>query len=256
MILAVDIGNTHIVFGIIEKSTGRILFTARTSTEITFTDDQYGVQFKNIIHLYGFDVKNIDGCIISSVVPPVLNSVYNGIKRIAGVEPIIIGPGIKTGLNILMDNPVQVGSDLIVNAVSALEKFRPPLIIFDMGTATTISVVDESKNYIGGCILPGVKVSLDAVSGKAAQLPGISLEKPKRTIGKNTVECMRSGVIFGNAAMVDGMIDRIEEEIGKKCTVIATGGISTVIIPFCRKKIFYDEDLLIQGLYIIYKKNA
>ena len=256
MILAIDIGNTNIVLGIINKETGEILFTARTSTDRTFSSDQYGVQFKNIIELYNYDVKNIDGCIISSVVPPVLNAVEGGVKRLTGLDSIIVGPGVKTGLNILMDNPAQVGSDLIVNAVSALEDFKQPIIIIDMGTATTISVVDDKKNYIGGCIMPGIKVSLDAISQRAAQLPGISLVNPKKTIGKNTIECMRSGVIYGNAAMVDGMIERIEEELGQKCTVIATGGISGLIIPYCKKDIIYDENLLLRGLYIIYKKNV
>lgn len=255
MILAIDIGNTNIVLGTIKKETGEILFTARTATDRTFTAEQYGVQFKHIIDLYNFNTEKIDGCIISSVVPPVLNAVERGVKLLTGTSPIIVGPGVKTGLNILMDNPAQVGSDLIVNAVSALEKFKPPIIIIDMGTATTISVVDEKKNYIGGCIMPGIKVSLDAISQRAAQLPGISLIAPKKTLGKNTIECMRSGVIYGNAAMIDGMIDRIEEETSSDCTVVATGGISGLIIPYCKKEIIYDENLLLRGLYSIYKKN-
>jgi len=256
MILAIDIGNTNIVLGVIDNKTGDIFFTARISTDRTFTADQYGVQFKNIIELYNVDSDNIDGCIISSVVPPVLNAVSGGVKRLTGLDSIIVGPGVKTGLNILMDNPAQLGSDLVVNAVSALEKFKPPIIIVDMGTATTVSVVDSKKNYIGGCIMPGIRVSLDAISKNAAQLPGISLSEPKRTIGKNTVECMRSGVIYGNAAMIDGMIERIEEELGSKGTVIATGGIAELIMPYCKKKIIYDENLLLRGLYFIYKKNA
>lgn len=256
MILAIDIGNTNIVLGIIEKSTGKILFTARTSTDRKYTADQYGVQFKNIIELYNVNTENIKGCIISSVVPPVLNAVSGGVKRLTGLDSIIVGPGVKTGLNILMDNPAQLGSDLVVNAASAIEKFKPPIIIIDMGTATTISVVDEKKNYIGGCIMPGIKVSLDAISKNAAQLPGISLSEPKRTIGKNTIECMRSGIIYGNAAMIDGMVERIEEELNVKGTVVATGGIAGLVIPYCKKKIIHDEELLLRGLYTIYKKNV
>lgn len=256
MILAIDIGNTNIVMGTINKKTGKILFTARTSTDRIYTADQYGIQFKNIMELYDISSEKINGCIISSVVPPVVNAVSGGVERLTGINPIIVGPGVKTGLNILTDNPVQVGSDLVVNAVSALEKFKPPLIVIDMGTATTISVVDSKRNYIGGCIMPGVKVSLDAISRNAAQLPGISLSAPKKTVGKNTVECMRSGAVYGNAAMLDGMVERIEWEMGENLTVIATGGIAGVIIPYCRKKIIYDENLLLRGLYIIYKKNA
>ena len=247
MILAIDIGNTNIVLGVIEKTEGKILFTARTATDRSFTADQYGIQFKNIIELYNFKAEEIDGCIISSVVPPVLNAVSSGVKKLTGIEPIIVGPGVKTGLNILMDNPAQLGSDLVVNAVSALEKFKPPVIIIDMGTATTISVVDEKRHYIGGCIMPGIRVSLDAISKSAAQLPGISLTAPKKAIGKNTVECMRSGVIYGNAAMIDGMVERIEEELEATGTVIATGGNSELIVSHCKKKIIYDENLLLRG---------
>ncbi len=254
MILAVDIGNTNIVLGAIDEG-GEICFTARLSTDRTFTADQYGVQFKNVIRLYDFDVNYFDGCIISSVVPPVLNEAADGVRKLIGIEPLIVGQGVETGLSVLMDNPTALGSDLVVNAVSALERFSPPIIIIDMGTATTVSVVDSQKNYIGGCIMPGVKVSLDAISQRASQLPGISLSEPKAVIGKNTVDSMRSGVIYGNAAMLDGMIERIERELGQTTTVIATGGISGVIVPHCGKNIAYDENLLLRGLYIIYKKN-
>lgn len=254
MILAVDIGNTNIVAGGIYDN-GKICFTARMSTDRTFTEDQYGILFKNVLELYGIDVKSINGCIISSVVPPVLNPVRAGIKKLAGIDAMIVSPGIKTGLNILMDNPAQVGSDLIVNAVAALDKFKPPIIIFDMGTATTISVVDKGGNYIGGCIMAGVKASLDAISQKAAQLPEISLISPKAAIGKNTVECMRSGAFYGTASMIDGMIEKIEAEICQKAVSVATGGIAKVIVPFCEKDIVFDEHLLLKGLYIIYRKN-
>jgi len=255
MILAVDIGNTNIVLGAVDDD-GVIHFTARLSTDRTFTADQYGVQFKNIVQLYGFGADNFDGCIISSVVPPVLNEAADGVRKLIGIDPIIVGQGVETGLCVLMDNPAALGSDLVVNAVSALEKFSPPIIIIDMGTATTVSVIDSNKNYIGGCIMPGVKVSLDAISQRASQLPGISLSEPKAVIGKNTIDSMRSGVIYGNAAMLDGMIDRIERELGQTATVIATGGISGAIVPHCEKNIVYDENLLLRGLYTIYKKNV
>lgn len=252
-LLAIDIGNTNIVFGCISEE--KIYFIARMSTDRTRTEDQYGIQIKNILELYGVDIKSIDGSIISSVVPPVLNSLKEAVYKVTHEYPMVVGPGIKTGLNILMDNPATVGSDLITNAVAGLKEYKPPLIIFDMGTATTISVVDEKKNYIGGCIMPGVKVSLDALSSLAAQLPDISLEQPKKNIGKNTIECMRSGVINGNASMIDGMIDRIEEELGQKATTIATGGIAKYIVSHCKRKVIYDENLLLKGLYILYKRN-
>lgn len=253
MLLAIDIGNTNIVIGGIEQ--GKIHFTARIYTEKRLSYDQYTMQIKNMLDIYKIDVDTIDACIISSVVPPVLDAVKMAIENIIGKAPLIVGPGIKTGLNILMDNPAQLGSDLVVNSVACLNEYKAPIIIIDMGTATTISVLDKNKNYIGGCIIPGVKISLEALSSKTAQLPYISLEEPKKIIGTNTVDCMRSGVIFGNASMIDGMITNIEKELEEKATVVATGGIAKHIIPFCEKDIIYDDNLLLKGLYNIYLKN-
>lgn len=253
MILAIDVGNTNIVIGCIED--GNIKFIARTSTDKIKTKDQYAIQIKNILELYGVDIKLLDGAIIASVVPPVTHTLSQAVEMVTTIKPMIIGPGIKTGLNILMDNPAQVGSDLIVNAVAALDSWEPPVIIVDMGTATTISVVDKNRNYIGGCIMPGINVSLGALSRIAAQLPDISLEDPKRAIGKNTIECMRNGVIYGNAAMIDGYVARIEEEIGQEATVIVTGGLGGTVAKHCKKNVLYVDDLLLRGLYIIYNKN-
>ena len=253
MLLAIDIGNTNIVLGGISED--KIYFIARLYTEKRMSYDQYTIQIKNILDIYNINIKNIDDCIISSVVPPVLDAIKQAVKTLVKKEPMIIGPGIKTGLNILMDNPAQLGSDLVVNSVACLNEFNPPLIIIDMGTATTISVIDKNKNYIGGCIIPGVKISLNALSSMTAQLPHISLDEPKKTIGTNTIDCMKSGIVLGSASMIDGMIDKIEEDLGSKATVIATGGISNHIIPFCKKDIIYDDNLLLKGLYIIYIKN-
>ncbi len=253
MLLVIDVGNTNIVLGCIDND--EIKFTARIATDRSHTADQYAVQIKSIIELYKINSKSINGSIISSVVPPVLNALRGAVRLSVGIESLIVGPGVKTGLNILMDNPAQVGSDLIVNAVGAINEYKPPIVIFDMGTATTISAIDKNKNYIGGSILPGVKISLDALSNTAAQLPGINLDEPKRIIGKNTVECMRSGVILGNASMVDGMIDRFEQALGEKATIVATGGISKFIVAHCCHDIIYDRDLLLKGLNILYKKN-
>ena len=175
--------------------------------------------------------------------------------KLTGKRPMVVGPGIRTGLNILMDNPAQVGSDLIVAAVAALQEYPAPLIIIDMGTATTISVVDKDKAYIGGCICPGVKISADALSSRTAQLPGISLDEPKKAIGRNTVDSMRSGIMMGSAAMLDGMIARMEEELGQKATVLATGGIARFVVPMCRREVVYDRNLLLKGLTILYYNN-
>ena len=168
---------------------------------------------------------------------------------------MIVGPGLKTGLNILMDNPAQVGSDLIVGAVAGIAEYPLPLTIIDMGTATTICVIDGNKNYIGGMILPGLRVSLDSLTSRTSQLPRISLDPPKRLIGKNTSECMKSGILYGNASWIDGMIDRIEEDLGQKTTVVATGGLAGTIIPLCRHNIILDDELLLKGLLLIYQKN-
>ena len=253
MLLAIDIGNTNIVLGGISED--KIYFIARLYTEKRMSYDRYTIQIKNILDIYNINIKNIDDCIISSVVPPVLDAIKQAVKTLVKKDPMIIGPGIKTGLNILMDNPAQLGSDLVVNSVACLNEFKPPLIIIDMGTATTISVIDKNKNYIGGCIIPGVKISLNALSSMTAQLPHISLDEPKKTIGTNTIDCMKSGIVLGSASMLDGMIDRIEEDLGSDATVIATGGIANHIIPFCKKDIIYDDNLLLKGLYIIYIKN-
>lgn len=253
MILAVDIGNTNIVIGCIEQE--KVYFAERVSTNISGTELEYVVSFKTLLDLYNIRVEEITGCIIASVVPPLNNIVKSAMGKLLHISPLLVGPGVKTGLNILMDNPGQVGSDLIVNAVAALKYYGAPVIIIDMGTATTISVVDEKKNYVGGMIMPGVKVSLESLVNRTSQLPRISLEAPKKTIGRNTVDCMKSGIIMGQAACMDGMIERIYEEMGRKAPVVATGSFSSCIIPYCKKKIVYDNDLTLKGLDIIYQKN-
>jgi len=253
MLLAIDIGNTNLVIGCIEDD--RILFKMRIATDRTRTSDQYGVEIKNMIEAFGVKVSDISDCIISSVVPPVFNSVKTGLIKVLGKQPMVVGPGLKTGLNIHMDVPSQVGSDRIVIAVAALAEFKAPLILMDLGTATTIEVVEPENRYMGGVIVPGVRVSLDALTSRAAQLPGISLDQPKQVIGKNTVDCMRSGMMYGTAAMIDGLVDRIEEELGHPSTLVATGGMAQFITPLCRHEIILDKNLLLKGLNIIYKKN-
>ena len=200
-------------------------------------------------------VEEVEDCIISSVVPPVFNAVCTGVIKLTGLNPMVVGPGIKTGLNIQMDDPASVGSDRIVIAVAALLEYAPPLLLVDLGTATTIEVVDQGNTYLGGAIMPGVRVSAEALSSRAAQLPGIQLDRPRRLIGKNTVECMRSGIMYGAAAMLDGMIERMEEELGKSTTVVATGGMAQFVAPLCKREMMVEKDLLLKGLNAIYKKN-
>lgn len=254
MILAVDVGNTNIVIGCCKEN--KIEFVERLSTDPNATVLEYAISFKNVLELYGIGQEDIDGAIISSVVPSVTLTIKSAIKKIVNVDSMIIGPGLKTGVNITLDNPAQLGSDLVVDAAAGIAEYPPPLIIFDMGTATTVSVIDENKNYLGGMIIPGVNVSLNAMISQTSQLPRISLEPPKRIIGKNTIECMKSGILYSTAASLDGIIDRVESELGKKATVVATGGLAGSIIPHCTKKIILDDELLLKGLIVIYNKNA
>lgn len=253
MILAIDMGNSNIVIGGIDES--RTYFVERVTTNQGKTDLEYAVNIKDIMAIHNLPLSSIEGAIVSSVVPPLTDVVLSAVKKITGKTPLLVGSGMKTGLNIIMDNPKTVGSDLIVDAVAALKDYPAPIIIIDMGTATTMCVVDQSGNYIGGVILPGLKVSLDSLSSRTAQLPHISLEIPDKVIGKNTIDCMRSGILYGSAAMIDGIIDHMNEELGAKATVIATGGLSQFVTPLCKHHIIYDEALLLKGLLILYKKN-
>ena len=253
MLLAIDIGNSNVVVGGLQDN--RIAFQTRIATDHIKTSDEYAVEIKNMLDLSKVQVAEVEDCIISSVVPPVFNSVRTGIIKVTGKAPMVVGPGIRTGLNIQMDNPSQVGSDRIVVAVAALAEYEPPLTLLDLGTATTIEVVGRGSTYLGGCIIPGVRVSLEALTSRTAQLPGISLDRPKKVIGKNTVDCMRSGIMYGTAAMLDGMLDRVEEELGFATTVVATGGMAQFVVPLCRREIRLEKDLLLKGLYAIYQKN-
>ena len=253
MLLAIDIGNTNIVIGGISDDV--IRFKARIATDYLKTSDQYGVEIKNMLEAFGVKREDITDCIISSVVPPVFNSVNTGVIKVIGKRPMVVGPGLKSGLDIHTDIPSQVGSDMIVTVVAALAEYEAPLLLIDMGTATTVQVIEPKNVFIGGMILPGVKVSLDSLTSRTAQLPGISLDQPKVVVGKNTVDCMRSGIMYGTAAMLDGIVDRISEDQGHSYTVVATGGLAQFIVPLCKHDIKLEKDLLLQGLNIIYKKN-
>lgn len=254
MILAVDIGNSNIVIGGIEGE--NIRFEARLRTEATKTSDEYCIDLKMILDIHGITLSSVEGSIIASVVPQVLNSMKTAIKKLTGTNSLVVGPGIKTGLNIKVDNPAQTGADLVCGCVAALREHPAPLIVVDMGTATTIMVIDERGAFIGGCICPGVHISLKALTERSALLPGLQLDQPKKAIGRNTVDCMRSGVMMGAAAMVDGMVQRMEAELGYSTTVIATGGIAKFVTPLCNTPILYDRNLILKGLAILYRENT
>lgn len=253
MILTVDVGNSNIVLGGVEGDI--IAFEARLRTDATKTSDEYCIDLKMILEVYHVKPGDIEGAIIASVVPQVLNSMQTAIKKLTGKISLVVGPGLKTGLNIAIENPAQTGADLVVGSVAALREHKPPLIVIDMGTATTMVVLDKNGALIGGSIAPGVKISLDALTDRTALLPGLQLDQPKKAIGRNTIDCMRSGIMLGNACMLDGMVEHMEAELGSKATVIATGGIARFIIPMCKTPILYDKDLLVKGLAALYREN-
>lgn len=253
MILTVDIGNSNIVLGGVEGD--EICFEARLRTDPTKTSDEYCVDLKMLLDVNHLRPADIEGSIIASVVPQVLNSMRTAIMKLSDKRVMVVGPGLKTGLNIKIENPAQTGADLVVGSVAALREYKPPLIVVDMGTATTVTVLDESGALVGGCISPGVKISMDALTERTALLPGLQLDQPKRAIGRNTIDCMRSGIMLGTACMLDGMIRRMEAELGYRTTVIVTGGIAKFVIPMCEREMIYDKDLLIKGLAVLYRDN-
>lgn len=253
MILTLDMGNTNIVVGGIDKE--KTYFVERITTSQGKTDLEYAINIKNILEIHKIQLSEIEGSILSSVVPPLNETLLSAVEKICGFRPLLVGSGMKTGLNILMDNPKTVGSDLIVDAVGALNEYPCPIIFIDMGTATTMFVIDQSGSYVGGVILPGLKVSLDSLSSKTAQLPHISLDLPGKVIGKNTIDSMRAGIVYGNVSMIDGIIDRMEAELGSPATAVATGGLAKFITPLCKHPIIYDDTLLLKGLLILYEKN-
>jgi len=253
MVLAIDIGNTHTVIGCFEDD--KVLFIERVSTNLTATDLEYASVIKMALHIHEVSSSVIEGAIISSVVPTVTNTLKRAIEKYAGVKVTVVGPGVKTGLSIHIDNPAQLGSDLVVDAVAGINSYSVPQIIVDMGTATTFSVIDKNKNYVGTLITTGMSISADALTSHTSQLPRIAFERPGSVIGKNTVDSMKSGIMYATASAIGCIVERIEEELGEACTVIATGGMSRAVIPLCKRDITVDDELLLKGLMIIYKKN-
>lgn len=253
MVLAIDIGNTHILLGCFEER--KILFTELLSTNKSTTELEYAALIKSALEFNGQSPDKIDGAIISSVVPQVTGSIKAAVGRLTSTVPLVVGPGVKTGLKIKIDNPAQLGSDLVVSAVAGIKEYGVPQINIYMGTATAFSLIDEDKNFIGTSIGAGMGIAAEALSSKTSQLPNIAFEIPKKVIGTNTVDSMKSGFICQNAALVDGMIDRIEEEYGGKCIVTATGRYASLIAPLCRHKVICDKDLILKGLIEVYYKN-
>lgn len=253
MVLAIDIGNTHTVIGCFEED--KVLFIERVSTNLAATDLEYASVIKMALHIHDVSSDKLEGAIISSVVPTVTNTFKRAVEKYAGVKVTVVGPGVKTGLSIHIDNPAQLGSDLVVDAVAGINSYPVPQIIVDMGTATTFSVIDKNKNYVGTLITTGMSISADALTSHTSQLPRIAFDRPSSVIGKNTVDSMKNGIMYATASAIDGIVERIEQELGEVCTVIATGGMSRAVVSLCKRDIIADDELLLRGLMIIYKKN-
>lgn len=253
MLLAIDIGNSHITLGGFEGED--LQFLARLFTDVGRTSDQYAVEVRDILSLYGTAAGQVDGVIISSVVPELSGTFQEAAERLTGVKPLLLAPGVKTGLRILIDNPAQLGADLAAGAVAAIAKYPLPCVVFDLGTATTVSVIGKNGSFLGGAICAGMGITQEALTTHTALLPHVSIERPPSVIGRNSIHSMQSGLVLGTAAMLDGFARRIEEELGAECTLVATGGLAHLVVGSCYRKILLDENLLLDGLRLIYEKN-
>lgn len=255
MLLTIDIGNTNVTIGLFDEK--KLKFVLRLSTDTKRTAEQYALEIKAIAELNGEDMKNIDGAIISSVVPELTSALKRAVKMLTGTSAMVLGPGIKSGLNIKIDNPAQLGADLVAGAVAAIDKYKLPCLVMDLGTATKISVIDSNGVYRGCTISAGVGISLDALAGSASLLPTVNLDLDTcPSFGTNTVQSMQAGIILGTSSMLDGLCDRIEESLGEKiATVVSTGGNAENITKHCRRKTIFERDLILEGLRLIYNKN-
>lgn len=253
MLIAIDVGNTNIVLGGFRGET--LIFQARIHTNTHKTSDEYAATISAVLNNYGVDFDCVLDVIISSVVPQVTGPLASAMQSLCGKRPFVVGPGIKTGINIRIDDPATLGADLLTDSVAAAEQYKLPVIVVDMGTATTISVVDDKRAFIGGVIMPGLRLAQDALSDRTAQLPHIDLKYDGKVLGTNTVDCMKSGAIYGTAAMIDGVVSRIENELGHKCTVVATGGLAEQVCKYTECGAIYDPDLMLKGLLCIYNRN-
>ena len=254
MILIIDVGNTNIVMGCVEN--GEVKSVCRLATNLNDLSSDYAMKMRQSFEFDGIDYKNFSGAILSSVVPQLNRAIRTAVKKVTGLDCMVVGAGLKTGVNIKLDDPGQLAGDLITGAVGALALYKPPLVVVDMGTATTIVAIDSEGSYLGGAIIPGIKLSYSALSSGTSLLPNIAIEAPKKCIGTNTVDSMKSGAVYGTAALIDGMIDRMETELGEPVTVVATGGLAGTVVPYCRRRIEYEPALLLKGLAILYEKNA
>ena len=247
MILTMDVGNTNIKTALFDGT--EMYKYWRMSTNITSTSDEYGVRLTSMFAHEGVSTDVVDGIVVSSVVPTINYTLEHMLQNYFGKTPLFVAPGVKTGINIKYENPRELGSDRIANAVAAYDEYGGPCIFIDFGTATTFGVIDAQRRFVGGLIIPGVKTSLNALSQRASQLPSITIEKPKHMVGRNTLECMQSGILYGTAAMIDGLLDRLLPTLDGPVHIIATGGMAKDIVPQCSHHIELDKYLLLKGLF-------
>jgi len=252
MILCVDIGNTNINFGVVKDN--RFISTFRIATNSKKTEDEYGALIVDLFRNANIDWRMIKGIIISSVVPSVDEAFQKMGQKLFGIAPIFIGPGVKSGIKIKIENPKQLGADLLVGAVAAYEKYHDTVIIVDLGTATKLTVVTKDAEFLGGIIAPGIQTALQALTENTAKLPTVKLEIPQEVIGRETIDCIRSGFTYGFASMLDGLIRKIKTEVGS-AIVVVTGGLSKTILPVIEEEVIYEELLILEGLRILYEKN-
>ncbi|SES98943.1 type III pantothenate kinase [Anaerobranca gottschalkii] len=253
MLLALDVGNTNIVIGLFQGE--KLIHNWRISTTRSRTEDEYGIILKNLFIHNGLENIVINGIIISSVVPPVMPALQKMAKKYFNIEPIVVGPGIKTSMPIKTENPREVGADRIVNAVATIHKYGTPAIVVDYGTATTFCVINRKGEYLGGCIAPGIGISTEALFERAAKLPRIELTKPESIIGKNTITSMQSGIIYGYMGQLEGLIQRISQETNEKYIVVVTGGLGKLVADQSPLVDYIDPYLTLEGLRILYEKN-
>ncbi len=255
MLLVFDVGNTNMVLGIYR---GRNLIQSfRLSTETEQTADEYGMLINNLFQYSGLSLKDVSAVVISSVVPNLMYSLEHMARKYCEVQPLVVGPGTKTGMNIKYDNPKEVGADRIVNGVAAFEKYGGPVIVVDFGTATTFCAISENCEYLGGSIAPGIRLSADALFERAAKLPRIEIMKPPRVICKNTVSSMQAGMVYGYAGLVDAIVERMRTEMGsKQIKAVGTGGLARLIASEAKSIDLVDSYLTFEGLRIIYERNC
>ncbi len=253
MIFCVDIGNTHVVFAAYEGE--ELIFTARLKSDGTRTEDQFASELLSVLSIHGMKAGDIEGAIIGSVVPSLTTTLSRAVKMVSGKDALILGPGVKTGLNIRLDNPAECGADLVAGAVAAKAHYPLPVIIVDLGTASKVTAVDARGDFLGGSIMPGVRTSMNALVSNASLLADFELGAPASAIGRNTPDCLRSGAVLGFAFMIDGMVRRFKKEMGSDASVVSTGGLSHLVTPYCETPMSFRDDLVTEGLRLIYLKN-